>query len=110
VAEPIGLLNRLHHRGGLHLKPCQARLAVVSIAQEPIRVQVTAMAPSACCPRCAVPSSSVHSRDQRHLTDLPWGALSVRIQLIVRKFICRQPACPRRIFTERLPNLVVGPY
>jgi transposase len=30
----------------------------------------------------------------------------VRIQLIVRKFVCRHRACTRRIFTERLPDLV----
>ena len=53
-----------------------------------------------------MPSSSVHSRHQRHLTDLPWGALAVRIDLMVRKFLCRNGRCARRIFTERLPDLV----
>jgi hypothetical protein len=48
----------------------------------------------------------VHSRYQRHLTDLPWGPLSVRIRLTVRKFVCRNATCIRRIFTERLPALV----
>jgi transposase len=50
-------------------------------------------------------SLGLHSRYQCHLSDLPWGALAVCIQLIVRKFICRQPTCTRRIFTERLPEL-----
>ena len=59
-------------------------------------------------PLCAVPSSSIHSRYQRHLTDLPWGALAVSIQLTVRKFICRNASCARRIFTERLPTLVAA--
>ena len=54
------------------------------------------------------PSSSVHSRYQRHLTDLPWGTRAVRIQLTVRKFLCRNRACGRRIFTERLPDLVAA--
>ena len=71
-----------------------------------VRLQLTATAPTACCPSCAAPSSSVHSRYQRHLTDLPWGTLAVRIQLMVRKFVCRHPSCARRIFTERLPDLV----
>jgi transposase len=30
----------------------------------------------------------------------------VRLQLMVRKFVCRNPHCKRRIFTERLPELV----
>jgi transposase len=55
-----------------------------------------------------VPSSSVHSRYQRHLTDLPWGARPVHIQLTVRKFVCQNPSCERRIFTERLPTFVAA--
>jgi transposase len=56
-----------------------------------------------------VPSSAIHSRYQRHPTDLPWGTRAVRLQLTVRKFVCRKATCTRRIFTERLPDLVV-PY
>jgi len=32
--------------------------------------------------------------DQRHLTDLPGGTRPVRIQLHVRKLVCRHPSCP----------------
>src|SRR6266850_3652374 len=79
---------------------------MVTIAQEYVLRQLTATAPTACCPCCAVPSSSVHSRYQRHLTELPWGMRLVRLQLMVRKFVCRNLSCARRIFTERLPALV----
>jgi transposase len=51
----------------------------------------------------------VHSHYQRRLADLPWGALAVRLQLLVRKFVCRHVTCARRIFTERLPD-VAAPY
>jgi transposase len=50
----------------------------------------------------------VHSRYQRRLTDLPWGTQAVRIQLTVRRFRCRNRACGRRIFTERVPDLVTA--
>jgi transposase len=76
------------------------------VEPETLQLQLTTIAPSACCPLCAVPSTRVHSRYQRHLTDLPWGSLSVRIRLTVRKFVCRTATCARRIFTERLPALV----
>jgi transposase len=72
--------------------------------QASIRLQLTATAPTVACPRCALSSSSVHSRYQRHLTDLPWGTHAVHLQLTVRKFFCRNPTCARRIFTERLPD------
>jgi len=78
----------------------------VTVEQDTVRLQLTATAPHACCPCCAVPSSSVHSRYQRHLTDLPWGVHPVHIQLTVRKFVCQNTTCTRRIFTERLPDLV----
>jgi transposase len=84
------------------------RLAKVTVEQETVRVQLTATAPRARCPRCTVPSSSVHSRYQRHLTDLPWGTCPVHIQLMVRKFVCQNPSCERHIFTERLPAFVAA--
>ena len=56
-------------------------------------------------PLCGVPSSSVHSRYQRHVTDLPWGRLAICIRLIVRKFSCRNSSCGRRIFTKHPPEL-----
>jgi transposase len=37
---------------------------------------------------------------------LPWAGHAVRFVLHVRKFFCLTPACPRRIFTERLPDVV----
>jgi transposase len=93
----ISVLLRLSHA---------VRLSAVTVAKDAVRLELTATAPTACCPRCAAPSSSVHSRYQRRVTDLPWGALAVYLQLRVRKFLCRQSTCPCRIFTERLPHLV----
>jgi transposase len=40
---------------------------------------------------------------------VPWGAYAVRLQVRVRKFFCDNPACPRQIFTERLPT-VAAPW
>jgi transposase len=61
------------------------------------------------CPVCAVFTARVHSRYTRTLADLPWGPARVRWQLRVRKFMCANGQCPRRIFTERLPE-VVAPW
>jgi transposase len=85
---------------------CSVSVTVVTVAPDVVRLQLTTTAPTACCPDCAESSSAVHSRYQRQLTDLPWGARAVHLQLTVRKFVCRQPTCTRRIFTERLPELV----
>ena len=45
----------------------------------------------------------------RTLADLPWAHYRVRLQLRVRKWFCRNRACRRRIFTERLPT-VAAPW
>jgi transposase len=60
----------------------------------------------ATCPSCAQPSSRVHSHDQRTPRDVPFGTKPVRLLLQVRRFFCDQPACPRRTFAERLPDLL----
>ena len=61
------------------------------------------------CPVCAVCTRRVHSRYTRTLTDLPWGTTRVRWQLCVRKFVCPNAQCSRRVFTERRPG-VVAPW
>jgi transposase len=72
-------------------------------------LHVTSTQPVVPCPVCAVFTARVHSRYTRTLADLPWGVARVRWQLRVRKFICTNAQCPRRIFTERLPE-VVAPW
>ena len=74
-----------------------------------VTVLVASMLPNNRCPLCDQPSSRVHSRYQRTLADLPWQGLCVRICWRSRKFFCDNPLCPRRIFTERLPD-VAKPY
>jgi transposase len=66
-------------------------------------------APAASCPLCGEPSTHLHSHYRRTPTDLPWAGHPVHLMLCVRKFFCKSFACVRRIFTERLPE-VVAPY
>jgi transposase len=57
------------------------------------------------CPLCGEPTTRRHSRYQRTLADVPCAAFTVRLELHTRRFFCAHPACPRRIFTERVPAL-----
>lgn len=74
-----------------------------------IELHVSSTQPTAACPVCAQPSGAVHSRYVRWLADLPWAGIPVVIHLEVRKLFCRNPTCPRRIFTERQPQMT-APY
>jgi transposase len=61
------------------------------------------------CPGCDVPARYVHSHYTRTLADLPWSGYGITWRLHVRRLFCRNPACSRRIFTERLPG-VAAPW
>ncbi len=63
-------------------------------------------APTAACPLCQQPATRIHSHYARHPADLPWAGHVVRFELHARKFFCSAPACPRRIFTERLLGVI----
>jgi transposase len=72
-------------------------------------IRVVCQAASMPCPECNQPSTRIHGSYQRTVADLPCAGRSVLLMLIVRKFVCGAPTCPRKIFTERLPGLV-QPY
>ena len=59
-------------------------------------------ASTAACPICGADSNRVHSRYHRALADLPCFGKAVRLVVMVRRFFCTKPQCPRRIFSERL--------
>jgi len=58
------------------------------------------------CPGCRQESRRIHSHYRQRLSDLPWGAIPVRIELRVRRLFCDSEDCGQQIFTERLPKTV----
>lgn len=81
----------------------------VELAAHRLTLTMQTTRPTAPCPLCGTPSARVHSHYTRTVADLPWGGFAVQVCLHVRKFFCHVLTCPRRIFTERLPQLV-APY
>ena len=59
------------------------------------------------CPCCRRVTRQVHSRFARRIMDLPCGGRAVALVLQARRFSCRNAACPKRTFRERLPGVVV---
>lgn len=58
------------------------------------------------CPACFEPRVSYHSQYERRMRDLPSQGRQVHIRLCTRRFRCRNVTCARKVFAERLPNLV----
>ncbi|HEU5380741.1 MAG TPA: ISL3 family transposase [Ktedonobacteraceae bacterium] len=81
-------------------------LTSISGTTEEVLVRVTSRRTTSRCPLCSMPSSAVHSYYRRHPLDLPCTGRPIRLLLTVKKFFCRVASCPRKIFTERLPELI----
>jgi transposase len=64
--------------------------------------------PTRCCPSCSQPSTRVHSRYTRRLSDLPCQGRLVRLQIAVRRFRCVEPTCRRVTFAEQFPGLAAA--
>jgi len=86
--------------------PCGIVIASVQPTPTSLVVQIACRLPCAACPLCQQPSERVHGNYQRTVADLPCAGRNVILALTVRKFVCGTPTCPRKIFTERLPDLV----
>ncbi len=97
------LTNRLFlHLRSLHLQS-------VMIDGGTVIMTAAVKRPCARCPLCGHSSTRVHSQYWRIVADLPVSQRAVVIVMQVRRFRCLSPKCPRRIFAERLPDLV-APY
>ena len=79
---------------------------VTRAGPETIHVGAHGRRSSGRCPACGRASTAVHSTYRRHPADLPSFGRGVRLTLRVRRFYCRDAACPRRTFAERLPGLI----
>ena len=82
------------------------RLEHVDHASNLTLIAVSSAQDSARCPVCDAHSRRIHSRYERTIRDMPWHGRIVRIKLRCRRFHCQSPNCSRKIFAERLSNVV----
>jgi hypothetical protein len=92
------------------MKTLLANPAVLSLKKfvnqsDAITMVVTTSRSQAPCPECQQLSPRVHSRHQRGVTDLPWGEITVKMELQTRKFFAITTGVGKRIFCERLPDI-----
>jgi transposase len=90
------------------LLPLPDTLEIISIScvDDELEIRVVSNRTSCPCPICSLPSSAIHSYYRRHPIELPCAGRIVRLILCVKKFFCRTESCLRKIFTERLPELI----
>jgi transposase len=68
-------------------------------------ISASCRAGGACCPRCGQESARVHGGYSRVVADGAAGGRPVLIVLQVRRFRCRNPACPAVTFAEQAAGL-----
>src|SRR5579883_69151 len=88
--------------------PSPEGMLIDRVEQTDTQLTVTVISTSteATCPGCGYPSEHVHSQYQRTVNDTPCAGRHVVLRLRVRKFFCLHLCCPRKVFAERLPDLV----
>ena len=88
--------------------PNQLRIDWIDIENQTLHLGLSPISLHAVCPDCCQESVRIHSRYTRKPADLPCSGFVVRLHLSIRRFFCDNPPCPRRTFTERLPNIVAS--
>ncbi len=78
----------------------------ISVA-DAVTITVHAASATASCPCCGTISQRVHSHYTRTLHDLPASGRTVRLNVHVRRFLCQESTCKRKIFAERFPSLTL---
>src|SRR5258708_39825380 len=78
----------------------------IPITENSIVVEVVARSPTSRCTLCSEASESIHCHYRRVLRDVPCAGRRVQLFLTVRKFSCRNPLCPRKVFAERIPTFM----
>ena len=96
---------------GRELLPDQSSLALCNVEKGDHHWMVDAVVTveAAHCPECGVRSTTRHSSYQRQLKDLPVQGRAVALSVRVGRWRCRNSACERRIFCQRL-NEVTRKY
>ncbi len=106
MARMVSSMGNLDIASLLFSLPDGIVISSVRPATTELVVHIACRLPCAACPLCQQPSERVHGTYVRTVADLPCAGRRVIFALKVRKFVCSTPACPRQIFTERLPELV----
>src|SRR5207248_10726560 len=100
------LVLRDHAPGAVPMSCCRTwpRCALREVHRHPERVVLEARvrAGSAACPRCGRVSGRVHGSYVRQLRDAAVGGVQLVIALRVRRFRCRNAACPAVTFAEQV--------
>jgi transposase len=82
--------------------PVGSRLVRTDLDGDTLTLGIATTDPRASCPTCGHETWRIHSRYTRCLAEEPIFGHRVRLRMTVRRFLCPDQGCPRRIFVEPL--------
>lgn len=82
--------------------PVGSRLVRTDLDGDTLTLGIATTDPRASCPTCGHNTWRIHSRYTRCLAEEPIFGHQVRLRMTVRRFLCPEQGCPRRIFVEPL--------
>jgi len=91
---------------GLLLNTDQLTIKEIMIRTDILGLSVESRTFKASCPKCEDESTEIHSTYMRYPADLAWAEWKIVLQLMVKRFFCRNSACQKRTFAEQFPDLV----
>jgi transposase len=77
----------------------------IEVDDRQITLVLSSVRRTARCPDCQTRSHWVHSRYVRTVSDVPVATFAVCLRITAQRFYCRNVACHRRTFRERLPSV-----
>jgi transposase len=81
---------------GFAIQDCQA-------SEDALVITACSQADAAACSCCGHLSQRRHSCYTRHPQDMPWCGRMLHLHLIVFRFFCDNPRCPRKTFCQQQP-------
>ncbi len=91
------------------LLPEGLQIWMIAIESDGVTISVGTTSGDVPCPVCNRLSNRVHRYCNRILADLPWLGRTVKLRVRARHLYCRNPSCPRKVFSERLTG-IAGVY
>lgn len=79
--------------------------ARAAVGDLPRQVLVETVAAEGACPSCGVLSSRVQARPVQRVKDVACGGERLDVLVRKRRYVCREPLCARRSFTEETEQL-----
>lgn len=86
--------------------PQELSIESVEQLEKEIKIKMRSKSKSCCCPKCQLPSSSLHATHHRKVQDLPILGKRVMLDINIYEYNCTNADCVVQSFTETFDNFL----